>query len=66
MNKRITKKTVACKYKQGRGYVATYYYPKNKTWICTGELSFGMANSILRSCRESWDTKSQDYIKVSV
>jgi hypothetical protein len=59
---KVTKKTVASKYKQGSGYIVSYYSMMYDSFVTSGEVPHWKACSLVRECREHWDTRKQEYI----
>ena len=61
MKHHVTKKTVASKYRQGKGWIVSYYAPIQDTWFLTGELTYPVACTYVREYRKSWNTGKQDF-----
>jgi hypothetical protein len=59
--KKVTKKNVSRKYKQGNGYVVTVYSVKYDMWMLSPTMSYCEACLIVRSARKRWNTKKQRY-----
>lgn len=57
----VTKKTVASKYRQGRGWVVSSYCPPYDSWIVSSEMSYWGARAAVKALREAWNTKKQEY-----
>lgn len=58
---KVTKKTVASKYRQGTGWVVSSYNPKYDSWVLSSEMSYWGACADVKSAREAWNTKKQEY-----
>lgn len=58
---KVTKKTVAMKYRQGTGWVVSSYCPPYDSWIVSSEMSYWGARAVVKALRESWNTKKQEY-----
>lgn len=58
---KVTKKTVATKYRQGTGWVVSLYNPKYDGWVLSNEMSYWGACASVKEAREAWNTKKQEY-----
>ena len=58
---KVTKKTVAIKYRQGNGWVVSSYSPQYDGWTTSDEMSYWAACALVRAAREKWNTKKQKY-----
>ena len=58
---KVTKKTVASKYREGTGWVVSSYCPQYDGWVASSKMSYWEACASLKEARETWNTKKQDY-----
>ena len=58
---KVTKKTVACKYRQGSGWIVSSYSPQYDGWTTSEEMSYWGACAVVKNARETWNTKKQKY-----
>jgi hypothetical protein len=61
---KITKKTVAYKYRQGSGWVVGTWSTQHKAYFISPEKGYWDACECVRTARETWDTKSQEYVPI--
>lgn len=59
--KKVTKKTVASKYREGGGWIVSSYRPANDTWVLSSPQPYRVACAMVRAAREDWDTDAQQY-----
>lgn len=58
---KVTKKSVASKYRQGSGWIVSSYIPQYDGWMTSDEMSYWRACASVKFAREAWNTKAQKY-----
>lgn len=66
MKAKVTKKTVASKYREGTGWIVSSYCPKYDGWVASSRMTYWAACASLKECREAWNTKLQSYEYVGI
>jgi len=59
--KKLSKKDVAYKYRQGRGWIVSVYNPDRAGWYLTEEKNYWSACALVREVRNSYDVKTQAF-----
>ena len=57
----LSKKDVAYKYRQGNGWIVGTWDTTTKSFRLSGEMTYWLACSLIKSTRNDWDTKTQTY-----
>lgn len=57
----LSKKEVAYKYRQGSGWIVGTWDASVNSFRLSNEMTYWAACKLIKSTREDWDTKAQDY-----